>query len=172
MDPEGQLRDDFAAFYRAHLDMVLSFCFARTRDAELSADIAAEVFAAALQARGGYRADSGSPRQWLLGIAAHKTADAQRAGHAEHRARQALGIVEITWTEDDLNHVLDVGHRPAAELLETLPRQQRDAVRARVLHERGYPDIARGAGVSEQLVRQRVSRGLATLRRRLAKEAR
>jgi RNA polymerase sigma factor (sigma-70 family) len=169
MDPEGQLRDDFAAFYRAHLDMVLSFCFARTRDAELSADIAAEVFAAALQARGGYRADSGSPRQWLLGIAAHKTADAQRAGHAEHRARQALGIVEITWTEDDLNHV---GHRPAAELLETLPRQQRDAVRARVLHERGYPDIARGAGVSEQLVRQRVSRGLATLRRRLAKEAR
>lgn len=52
--------------------------------------------------------------------------------------------------------------------LETLPGEQRQAIEARVVHEREYLEIAQELRCSEALVRQRVSRGLRTLRSRLA----
>ena len=52
----------------------------------------------------------------------------------------------------------------ALELLERLPPDQADAVRARVLDQRSYKDIAASVRVSEAVVRKRVSRGLLTLR--------
>jgi RNA polymerase sigma-70 factor (ECF subfamily) len=45
-----------------------------------------------------------------------------------------------------------------------LPAEQRDAVLARVVDERPYPEIAAEMNCSELLVRQRVSRGLRQLR--------
>jgi RNA polymerase sigma-70 factor (ECF subfamily) len=45
-----------------------------------------------------------------------------------------------------------------------LPAEQREAVEARVLREEPYPLIASQVGCSEQVVRKRVSRGLAALR--------
>lgn len=50
-------------------------------------------------------------------------------------------------------------------LLAGLPPDQAQAVRARVLDERGYPEIAAELETSELVIRKRVSRGLATLRR-------
>jgi len=55
-------------------------------------------------------------------------------------------------------------------VLEALPDEQRDAVRAHVIHERSYSEIASELQCSEALVRQRVSRGLRALRIRLAGE--
>jgi RNA polymerase sigma factor (sigma-70 family) len=52
-------------------------------------------------------------------------------------------------------------------LLEDLPPRQREAVRARVLFEREYADIAAELRCSEMVVRQQVSRGLTRLRVRL-----
>jgi RNA polymerase sigma-70 factor, ECF subfamily len=56
------------------------------------------------------------------------------------------------------------------ELLEELPAEQRKAVRARLIDDRAYGDIAVAEGVSEAAVRQRVSRGLASLRQRIGGE--
>jgi RNA polymerase sigma factor (sigma-70 family) len=53
------------------------------------------------------------------------------------------------------------------ELLEELPPDQRSALRARLLDDRAYGEIAVAEGVSEAAIRQRVSRGLASLRARL-----
>jgi RNA polymerase sigma factor (sigma-70 family) len=50
-------------------------------------------------------------------------------------------------------------------LLATLPASQREAVVRRVLADESYAVIADEIGCSEQVVRQRVSRGLAALRR-------
>jgi DNA-directed RNA polymerase specialized sigma24 family protein len=50
------------------------------------------------------------------------------------------------------------------ELLEGLPPLAREAVKARVVDERDYPDIARDLRCSEAVVRERVSRGLTALR--------
>jgi RNA polymerase sigma factor (sigma-70 family) len=55
----------------------------------------------------------------------------------------------------------------ADALLEELPAEQRTALRARVLDDRTYGDIAVAEGVSEAAIRQRVSRGLASLRQRI-----
>jgi RNA polymerase sigma factor (sigma-70 family) len=54
--------------------------------------------------------------------------------------------------------------------LGALPDEQQHAIAARVVDEREYPEIARELQCSEALVRQRVSRGLRTLRTRLAGE--
>jgi DNA-directed RNA polymerase specialized sigma24 family protein len=51
--------------------------------------------------------------------------------------------------------------------VDELPDDQQVAVRARVIDERGYPDIAKDLRCSEAVVRKRVSRGLGTIRTRL-----
>jgi RNA polymerase sigma-70 factor (ECF subfamily) len=50
-----------------------------------------------------------------------------------------------------------------------LPEAQRDAVLARVVEERPYTEIAARMACSEMVVRQRVSRGLSTLRTQMEK---
>jgi RNA polymerase sigma-70 factor (ECF subfamily) len=171
MVQDREMLEDFGAFYRRNLDRVLAFCAKRTGEPELAADIAAEVFAAALIARRRYRAEQGSPETWLLGIAAHKLTDAQRRGHVERRAQRRLGIPRIEWTDEDLARVSALGDgQPVVALLEQLTGEQRAAVHARVVEERSYEDVAAVLGVSEATARKRVSRGLATLRARISKE--
>ncbi len=53
------------------------------------------------------------------------------------------------------------------ELFETLPPVPRDAVSQRVIEERSYEEIAVDLRCSESVVRQRVSRGLRSLRSQL-----
>jgi RNA polymerase sigma-70 factor (ECF subfamily) len=170
MGSEQVLHEDFGLVYRTHLDVVLAFCVHRLRDRELAADLTAEVFAAALIGRGGYRCERGSVGQWLLGIAAKKVVDAQRRGFVERRAQRQLGMMEIRWFESDLEHVEETAETHVQQQLHELPVEQRTAIESRVLDDRSYAEIADSARVSEQVVRKRVSRGLSTIRRRLGTE--
>ena len=52
-----------------------------------------------------------------------------------------------------------------------LPADQAEAVRARIVDEREYEDIARELRTSEAVVRKRVSRGLGALRRQVEDRA-
>jgi RNA polymerase sigma factor (sigma-70 family) len=54
-----------------------------------------------------------------------------------------------------------------AELVRELPHDQQQAIQARVIEERGYREIAAELETSESVVRKRVSRGLAAIRKRL-----
>src|SRR6516164_11084203 len=65
----------FVEFYRHHLPPILGFFLRRTRDPELTADLTAEVFAAALLAAPRYQPGELPALAWLYGIAAHKLAD-------------------------------------------------------------------------------------------------
>ena len=56
-------------------------------------------------------------------------------------------------------------------LLERLSPEQRDAIRAHVIDERPYGEIASWQGTSEAVVRKRVSRGLAAVRKRMGPDA-
>jgi DNA-directed RNA polymerase specialized sigma24 family protein len=51
--------------------------------------------------------------------------------------------------------------------VELLGSDQRDAVRAHVVDDRSYAEIASAQHVSEAVVRKRVSRGLASVRERM-----
>jgi RNA polymerase sigma-70 factor (ECF subfamily) len=82
-----------------------------------------------------------------------------------------MPVIELE--TDDLERIetlQDPQLHAAGELLERLPVDQREAIRARVLEERDYSDIAASISTSEHVIRKRVSRGLATLRTQLAEE--
>ncbi len=162
-DPAG-----FEEFYGRHVDTLLGFFARRTRDAELAADLTAETFAAALSARRRYRPEQGAAVAWLFGIAMKKLADAQRRGYAERKARRRLGMERIELTDADIARIDRLGESTAASaLLEALAPEQREAIRAHVLDERTYAEIAADIDVSEAVVRKRVSRGLASVRQRM-----
>jgi DNA-directed RNA polymerase specialized sigma24 family protein len=70
-------------------------------------------------------------------------------------------LVRIGGVAADSEHALSLDQLPAA---------QRDAVRARVLEDVDYRDLAARMGCSEQLVRQHVSHGLRRLRTQLEEQ--
>jgi RNA polymerase sigma factor (sigma-70 family) len=170
-DEELLIRKDaasFEMFYSRYFERMLVFFARRTRDAELAADLTAETFAAALDARRRYRHQRGGADSWLFAIAYHKLGDAQRRGCAEDRARRRLGIERIELTDDDIARIDRLGQPDSvAELVRELPRDQQEAIQAHVIDERGYSEIAADFKTSEAVVRKRVSRGLAAIRRRL-----
>ena len=157
-DPEA-----FAAFYRRHVHGVLAFVSRRAPRDDVG-DLVAEVFATALVFRARYDQSRGSGAAWLTGIARNKLADAQRRGTVEARMCRRLGMrrPELDAAAPD--------PEAGGDHLIVLPAPQRRAVEARVLQEKSYGQIAREESVSEQAVRKRVSRALATLRSRLEEE--
>ncbi len=165
----------FAIFYDRYESLIVGYFMRRVRDGELAADLTAEVFAAALAASGRYREQLPTAAPWLLTIARHTLARSVRRGRVEARARYRLGIRESVELDhgqlERLETVID-SDQSVEELLSRLPVQQRDAVRARVLDEFSYAEIAAQLQTSELVVRQRVSRGLRTLRNGMDQEAR
>lgn len=160
-------RDAFARFYRRHLSGVLAVLVGETGDRELAAELAAEVFAAALLGAEGYRPVYPTALPWLAAIARHKARDSQRRGRAEERARRRLGIPREPLDDHDLERVDELVGQSSTVLglVDQLPEAQRVAVRARVIEERDYAEIAAELGSTEQAVRQRVSRALSWLRK-------
>jgi len=161
-------RDAFGLFYDRHVRGVFTFFRRRTGRADLAMDLTAETFAAVLQALPRYEPRPEPARGWLYGIAWNKLHDARRAGHVEDRVRRALGMAPLVLTDDGLARIEALGDRTALDLLDALPPEQRDAVRARHIEDRGYDEIAAELQCSELVVRQRVSRGLRTLRAQLS----
>ena len=163
-------RDAFAAFYRRHLPWVLHWLGSQVRDREIVADLAGEVFASASRARSRFdrrRAPDAQP--WLQTIARNVLIDSLRRGRVEDRARRKLNVPPLALTEDDLARVdelldLGCGDSRATAALASLPPNQAEAIRARVVEGADYEDIARRLRCSPAVVRQRVSRGLKAMR--------
>lgn len=159
----------FAAFYRRHERLVLRFLMARCRDPELTADLAAETFASALEAADRFdsaRSGGTSAAPWLLAIARNTLLTSVRRGVVADDARRRLGCEPLALGDDALARVelRASSELPIEQLLGDLSPDLRDAVVARVLEERDYDEIAARLGCSQQVVRKRVSRGLTRLR--------
>jgi RNA polymerase sigma factor (sigma-70 family) len=161
----------FELLYRRHFESLLGFFARRIRDPELAADLTAETFAAALSSRRRYRPEKGRADSWLFSIAYHKLADAQRRGAAEDRARRRLGMERVTLTDRDLARIEQLADENRAQAsIEELPPDQRDAIKAHIVGGRPYEDIAASLNTSEAVVRKRVSRGLAAVRKSMGAE--
>jgi RNA polymerase sigma factor (sigma-70 family) len=157
----------FGAFYDRYEVQVLAFFYRATGRAEIAADLTAEVFAAALESASGFDEQRGLARGWVFGIARHELADAWARGRVEDRARRRLGFEPVVLADADLERIAELGGDRAVQLLAELPADQREAVRGRVLEERGYEELAASLECSPSVVRQRVSRGLRALKARL-----
>lgn len=161
--------DAFGELYRRHEALVAGYLMRQTRDPEVAADLTSETFATALLNAGRFRDDGQPAIGWLLGIARHALLHTWERGRTEHRALDRLGVERRERSDDTLERVealadADDPTNPLMLALDRLPAEQRDAIRARVLDDRSYAELARSLGVPAATVRQRVSRGITRLR--------
>jgi RNA polymerase sigma-70 factor (ECF subfamily) len=156
----------FGVFYRRHVSGLLGYFLRRTREAELAADLTAETFAAALDGLRRFDPRRGPAVAWLYGIARRQLGTALRRGAVEDRARRRLGMAPLDLTDAALARI-EAEADVAITALDALPAEQREAIKARVIDERDYAEIATTTRTSEAVVRKRVSRGLAGLRSRI-----
>jgi RNA polymerase sigma factor (sigma-70 family) len=167
----GGPTDDFGAFYEEHVGAVTAYAARRVGRPDLTFDVVAETFARALEHRERYDPARGAAVAWLLGIARNVVIDSARRGRVADAARRRLGMSAVTLDDEQLARIEERGRIDLGDALSALPREQREAVVRRVLAEEPYPVIAERLGCSEQVVRQRVSRGLAALRRNIEESA-
>jgi len=161
-DPE-----DFGVFYDRHIRALLGYFARRTGDPEVAADLAGETFASALVARRRFRPGGAPAGAWLYTIAQRRLADYHRKGRVDDRLRRSLAMERRPVGDDDARMIRMLGDDTATTLLAGLPGDQRDAIAAHVVGDRGYGEVAVELHLTEAAVRQRVSRGLRTLRRRI-----
>jgi len=155
----------FERFYLTHVETLLGFFARRTGDPELAADLTAETFAAALIGVGRFDPARGPALAWTFGIARNKLRHAWEKRRVEDRARRKLGMPPLVLEDETLDRIERLGAEDrVVALLQTLPGDQAQAIRARIIDEQPYSFIAAEVRCSESVIRQRVSRGLAALR--------
>jgi RNA polymerase sigma factor (sigma-70 family) len=153
----------FGVLYLRYRDSILAYSLRMTRNPGTAADLMAETFAVALvAATTGKAGDVEAPAPWLFRIARNKLIDAERRGRVDAAARQSLSMQPLVLEDRDLAAINELGADDA--VLAALPKDLAEAVRARVIEDLEYWEIARSLGCSEMVVRKRVSRGLIRLR--------
>jgi RNA polymerase sigma factor (sigma-70 family) len=169
-DPEA-----FGEFYRRHQGSLNAFLARRTGDRELAQDLVAETFAIAFSKVDRFDPGRGEGRQWLFGIARIALVARLREGGAERAAQGRLQSSEASDAQQVLEAVearIDASSSRVAAGLDELSDRERSAVVSRVVEERDYVEIAHDERATEEVVRQRVSRGLRKLARALGRERR
>ncbi len=109
--------DAFAVFHRRHVRGVLAFFRRRVSSPDVALDLTAEAFAVALEASARYELRPEPARGWLYGIAWSTLREALAIGHADDRARRALGMGPIELTDLGLDRVERVAGEPALALV-------------------------------------------------------
>ena len=165
--------ETFVAFYREEAEALLLFLARRTLDPEVAVELTAETFAQAWRAWPRVRSDSREEmRAWLFTIGRRQLGHYLRRGRTRRAALDRLGMTMPRAHEDDLAAIESAAELPSTRArlgaaLQTLSRDQRDAVRMRVVDELPYCELARRLGVSEPTARSRVSRGIRALQNAL-----
>lgn len=160
----------FGVFYRRHVTAVQVYFVRRVRDPETAFDLTAETFAATLRSLPRYEPRPEPARAWLFAIARNTLSEALRRGRVQDEARRALAMEPVVLDDADVELLALLAETPALEALRDLPEEQQSALAARHLDGGSYAEIAARLTCSESVVRQRVSRGLRTLRTQLGGE--
>lgn len=167
--------EDMTRLYDENAEDLLRFFARRTVDSQIAFDLVSETFAEAIASRSKFRGDSlEDARRWLFGIARNLMNNYFRRGQVEQRAMQQLQFEPIEVGADDATQIEELAQmaelRGAIErALDSLKPEYRDAVRARVLEQRSYSEIASELGTTEDVIRARVSRGLKKLKKELTR---
>jgi RNA polymerase sigma-70 factor (ECF subfamily) len=164
-------RNDPSAFrelYERYADRVYGYYVRRTRNDEVALDLTAETFAQVWFSRTKFRDEAaGSAGPWLFAIARHVLLGSVRKRRLESDASRRLGLIDrLDRPQFDVEPE-DAWLEGLDEALDDLPPAQREAIELRVLDDLDYAGVADALDTTPQAARVRVSRGLATLRRRL-----
>jgi RNA polymerase sigma-70 factor (ECF subfamily) len=161
--------DAFAAFYERYIRRVSVYFVRRVLDPEVAVDLTAETFALALERRRQFRGRSEQEEQgWLFAIARSLLHAYWRKGRIERAAVARLGIERLSLGTEDIEYLhrqagLEALRERLAQALDAVRPDQAAAIRARVIEERGYAEIAADFDTTPDVIRARVSRGLKTM---------
>ena len=161
------LASDFGCLYDRHVRAVMAFVGSWIGEPDVVFDLVAETFARALEHRLQYDASKGPAVAWLLGMARNLMIDSARRGQVESESRERLGMGRVELDDEQLEVIADRADVELRDALASLEAVEREAVIRRVVLEESYRAIAADLRCSEQVVRKRVSRGLARLRESL-----
>jgi RNA polymerase sigma-70 factor (ECF subfamily) len=165
----GDATEAFHHFYVANRARLVWFFARRTLDPEVALDLAADTFAVALQHRSRFRGHTAEEAEaWLFAIARSQLSRHWRRGSAERRALALVGPDRTSPGQAELERIEELSalrelRRDVRTAVARLSPDQAYAVQQRIVVERGYDDLAAELGVSEDVVRARVSRGLRAL---------
>jgi RNA polymerase sigma factor (sigma-70 family) len=165
----GRTPSAFSYVYQAKSEEILVFFLRRTFDVELARDLTAETFALAFEHRRRFRGSTDAEAAaWIFSIARRQIARYIRKGVIHRRAVERLGIDMPAVSAEDYQRIVELAglaelRGAVARAFSTLPTEQREALRLRIVDECPYADVAARLGVSEQTARARVSRGLRRL---------
>lgn len=164
-------RPAFGEIVGRYEGLVRALAYSACGDRAGSEDIAQEAFVTAWQRLRDLR-DAGRFRPWLCSIARHaarlrlRHASRRPEGHAENL--EELPEVPDTAAAPDRILALREEERLVWEMLERLPLACREVLVLHYREEHSAERIAEELGLSNQAVRQRLARGRALLRNRLA----
>jgi RNA polymerase sigma-70 factor (ECF subfamily) len=162
----------FALLYERRYPLIRGYLRRRVGPhPDLVLDLVAETFARALERREQFDPQRGTAVGWLVGIAHHLLLEAMRKGRVADASRRRLRMERLVVADEQLETIERESDSELERSLMGLPREQREAIEQRVLEEEPYAVIAARIGCSEQMVRKRVSRGLAALRRKMRESA-
>jgi RNA polymerase sigma factor (sigma-70 family) len=163
---------DFATFYDHLAPNVLRYFARHTQDGQTALDLMAETFANAFDKRVDFKGvHDDQAAGWLWSIARHELAKYKRSRSVELTALARLGLERPAPGDQELREVEQMlvlegmvrEHIPAA--LERLSPDQKEVIRLRFYDGLSNDQIAARLGVSNDVVRSRLSRALGILRR-------
>ncbi|MDA0138090.1 RNA polymerase sigma factor [Solirubrobacter deserti] len=168
---------EFAAFYAAYSERVLSYLVRRVLDPDTAFDLLSETFAKALERQDQFRGHNAEQEQgWLFAIARSELSHFWRSGKVERAAVERLAITVPALSSTEFERIeslagLSALDLPLSRAFAALPSDQRQAIELRVLDDQSYLEMAETLGVSEPTARARVSRGLRALARAVGEAA-
>jgi RNA polymerase sigma-70 factor (ECF subfamily) len=174
----GRLNTDpaaFEVFYRRHVDRVVRFCTARSRDPAEAADLVADTFVTALASASRYDPARGEPGAWLLGIAARLIANRRRRRWRESMAKARVAGRQLLEPDDleRLEEHIDA-HRSTPAVLDALERlkpRSREALLLVGVDGLTPAEGARALGIAAPAFRMRLTVARRALARALQAEA-
>ena len=160
---------EFEAVYDANFDVVMAYFARRCAEPQIVADLTSETFVRAIGAYRGYDPKRGTPRAWLFGIAGHVfAAHCAESANGREAARRLAGVSQLAGDEvDELAARIDA-ERVGRELIERcaeLPQLERTAIELVDIAGLTPKEAASTLGVSSVLLRKRLSRARARVRK-------
>jgi RNA polymerase sigma-70 factor (ECF subfamily) len=154
-------RSHFAELYEQNFHRVYAFVARRAANREEAQDLTAEVFHQALVSLESFKYQGAPFISWLYGISANVL-----AAHWRKTGRDPEQLAE-DWDQGGADEI----ERRAmlAELVESLPPDQRMVIIRRFVEQRSIREVARELGRSEGAVKQLQLRALENLREKLGR---
>lgn len=167
----GHDQDAFEAFYRAHVAAVHRFVARRVDDPYLAADLAADVFLAAIDSAGSYRPGRGPSIAWLYGVARNVVAAHWRRHARELRTAGRVAGRALVEADDlaRLEERIDAERRSRRlyQAMGQLSDAERAVLELVALEGLAVGEAARALGINPVAARVRLHRARRLLRRQL-----